>query len=880
MPETQKNIGQIHQGLNGLIKGSVATDIFSRVAFSTDAGIYQITPVCVVTPRDAEDVSAIVKYAAQQNIPIAARGAGSGFAGESLTDGIVIDTARYMNRIIGTEDNGRTVVCEPGVVLDDLNNYLAQFGRKIGPDPSSSNRAVISGVVANNATGAHSLEYGYIAEHILSIEIVLYDGSIVELKNAFDFSKAKSCLAEIGKKCAKLLTEKDQIINQAMPRTKRNHCGYNIVGICHDNKLDMAKMMAGSESTLGIFTKITLRSVDNPAAKGIVHFEFDSFEKMALAVPVIVGSGACACELMDKTLINIARQALPKYRDILPEDCHASLLVEHTGQGLDEVRAKLEKTDLAVGELASKRKQVLDLETQSRLWKMRKDAVPLLHRAKGQAHPIAFIEDVSVENTQLAEYLGALEDISVRHNIQIAFYGHAGDGQLHIRPYLDLSEPADITKMQQIANDVFELAWSLGGSISGEHADGLLRAAFIRKQYGDELYQVFKEIKNIFDPNGILNPGKIINDDPDVMIKNLRASLPVLNNRLKTNLFFRGDEFRSQIEQCSGDGVCLSTQLGSRMCPVYRATGDELSCSRAKANLLRAWITGTLSENDFESKDFKDILNRCINCKMCSVECPSCVDISKLIIEARAEYTRRLGLSPTEILLSHNRYLSMAACTFWPISNFIMQLGISRTLLEKIFDLDRRRAFPRFERGSFLSKARKYLAKAGPIENPIEKVAYFVDSYVNYNDHELGFAVIKFLRYNDIEVILPKQRPAPLPAISYGNLKTARKDLVYNVREFSAAAMEGYKIVCSEPSAALCLRDDLRLLIDNTAARLVSAGTFELMYYIKTLADEGKLKADIIHEANRVDNFGYHCPCHLKAMGVAGKTIPLLKKLA
>lgn len=856
--------------------GDVLVDIFNRVAYSTDASIYQIVPLCVVQPRNATDVAAIVKYAAANNIPLAGRGAGSGLAGEALTCGIVIDFTRHMNSILEVAPDGSSVTCQPGVVLDTLNARLAEYGTRIGPDPSSGNRAAIGGVVANNATGAHSLQYGYIAAHVEAVEVVLADSSIVEFTNGHDLDVPGAM--DIAKKVYDLLEENADVISNAQPETKRNRCGYNISDICDDNNnIDMAKLMAGSEGTLGLFTKIRLSTVAVPKYKALLQIDFDSYVDMAQAVVIAVDSGAVACELVDKNLIKMTLDAYPEYCDIFPNECVAQLIVEFTADSAEQVREKIDKCNLAIGILAIRRNVIFDVEMQGRIFKSRKDAVPLMNREKGRMHPIAFIEDISVPYAKLAEYVIGIEKLGPKYDLALTCYGHAGDGELHIRPYLDLYDPADVQKMRQITNDVFELAWSLGGTISGEHADGLLRAAFIEKQYGKEYYAVLRKVKEIFDPAGIMNPGKIINDDPDVMIKNLRAANLVLSERLDTNLLFSPDEFRFEIEQCNGDGVCISTQPGSRMCPVFRATGDELACSRGKANLLRAWITGLLEKGDLESPEFKKILSLCVNCKMCSVECPSGVDISKLIIEARAEYVKHKGLTRTEFILTHNRFLSILGSAFAPLSSFAMSLRPFKWLLEKTTGIDRRRAMPAFEHGSFLKKGRAYLDAQPPLKNPVDKVAYFVDSYAAYNDHELGFAVIKTLLHNNIEVVIPPQRPAPLPAIVYGDMKTAKKDLAYNIASLTDVIDKRYKIVCSEPSAALCLKDDLRFFIDSDAGRTVSANTYELMSYLNSLNASGLLKTSADAETR---SFAYHSPCHMCAMGLAGNSIELLNKLA
>ncbi len=867
---------QVAAELARISRADVFGDIFHRAAYSTDASIYQIIPLCVVAPKDSQDVAVVVKYAGENNIPLVARGAGSGVAGEALCSGIVLDMKRYMNRVIDVADDGSTITSQPGAVLDELNSVLAGFGKKIGPDPSSGNRATVGGSVANNATGAHSLKFGYIADYVIGIEAVLADGSIVEFKNDFDpADSGDGKVARFAEGCLTVLGENADLIAAAQPPTKRSHSGYNIANISSDGRIDMARLLAGSEGTLAVFTKITLRTVDIPPSRVLLQLEFDSLEKMARAVPLIADSGASACELMDRSLMQLAAEAFAQYRDVLPTSAAVVLLVEYTGSSEQQVKQKIQAASAMVSELALCTTAVFDIAKQDLMWQSRKDAVPLLYRTKSRKRPIPFIEDTSVENARLAEYITGLNDIARRYDVSMAYYGHAGDGGLHIRPYMDLATAEDVRKMQSIATEVFSLAWSLGGSMSGEHADGLVRAAFIKGQYGDDYYEVLRKIKNIFDPDGLLNPGKIINDDADVLVSNLRAQQGAVAEKLETNLLFRPDEFQLEVEQCSGCGLCLSKQNDLRMCPVYRALGDELASSRAKANLIRFWLTGQLSEDDFESDRLKEILDLCINCKACSVQCPSGVDISKLVFEARAEYARRKGLSRAAFALSRNRLLSMLGSIFWPVSNFVMALPPFKWFLEKTVGLDRTRTLPRFEFGQFLTKGRKYLRSAGPVKNPVDKVVYFVDTFVNFNDHALGFAVLKVLRHNDIEVILPPQRPAPLPAMAYGDAKTARKDLEYNIAHLAGPVREGYKIVCSEPSAALCLKQEMRHFVAGEDAELISENTFELSSYLLGLREQNKLKP-ATKQITR--EFIYHLPCHLCALGEGIPSVKLLQE--
>ena len=857
------------------MRGDVFEDIIHRVAYSTDASIYRVVPQCVVAPRDVRDIVAVVKCAADHGVPVAARGAGSGVAGESLGSGIVLDMTRYMTQIVSIDDDGKRVTCEPGIVLDDLNKRLAEFGRKIGPDPSSANRATVGGCVANNATGAHSLQYGHIADYVENIEAVLSDGRVGEFANAVDVEQLPDDRAgTLAKQCWSLLTGHRSVIDRAIPATQRNRSGYNIAAVCHGSEIDMGRLLAGSEGTLAIFTRMTLRTVPLPPAKGLLQLEFNSLEGMARAVPVIVGTGPTACELMDKTLIDLAFDQLPQYRDILPAGAAAVLLVEHVGESETEVREKIEATDLAVGKQAAGRTIILDPDAQARVWKSRKDAGPLLYRKRSRKHPAEFMEDVSVDHRRLADYIRGLKKIEKKYGMTMSFFGHAGDGELHLRPYLDLGDPHDRETMRAIAEDVFSLAWSLGGSISGEHADGLIRAAYVRRQYGDAYYDVLKRVKALFDPAGLMNPGKILNDDPDVMFKHLRRAHHVQAERVASELHFEDGELELELEQCYGCGLCLSRDPATRMCPVFRAMGEETASSRAKANLLNYWATGQLDEADFESPEFRKFLDLCVNCKMCRQQCPSGVDVSTLMATARAEYIKRKGRRRTEFVLGHNRYLSKLGSVFSPVSNVFMAMPPSKWMLEKVVGIDRRRSMPAFGRGSFLKAGRKYIAAHEPLAEPADRVAYFVDAYATYNDHELGYAVLDVLRHNGVEVILSDQRPAPLPAIVYGDVKTARRDLAYSVKHLAEAVRRGYKIVCSEPSAALCLIEEMRHYVTGEDAERVSKHTYELMNYLSALRRQGQLKGPAKPIA---DPFVYHLPCHLCAVGDETVTLRLLQ---
>ncbi len=861
-----------------MVAGDVFTDPIHTVAYSTDAGIYQIIPQCVVCPANAEDVAVIVKFAKSQNIPIAPRGAASGLAGESLCAGIVLDMSRYMSRLISIDNEAEFVTCQPGLVLDELNEHLRKFGRKIGPDPSSGNRATIGGCIANNATGAHSPAYGYMADHLHSVQAVLADGSKVRLTNNMSPEDIDNDFLEsAARQIISLLSENEKTIADALPKTSRNRSGYNIADVCHNGRLDLARLLCGCEGTLAIFTEITLRTVAIPPFSAQLQLEFDSYGNMAGAVPLLIENNAAACELMDNSLISLASASMPQYRDILPADALTVLWAEFNAENEDALHNALQQAAKATASLAVKSKSIFDHAVQQRISKARKDAVPLLYRKSGTARPVPFIEDVSVENINLDKYIAGLEQIRRRYNIEMAYYGHAGDGELHIRPYLDLSQPSDVQKMLDIANDVFTLAWSLGGSISGEHADGLVRAAFIRRQYGDQFYELLRKTKQILDPNNLLNPGKIINDDPEIMTKNLRDAYTVNADRLSSDAFSSDDELKEELRKCNGCGLCLSDVNDLRMCPVHHALKDELSASRAKSNLIRAWAAGQIDEKTFHSRQFKKILDLCVNCKACSLECPSGVDVSKLVVAARTRYRQKKMPTLAEFLLSRNRYLSILMSKI-PLAERISRWKASSLAMDKIIGLDKRRQLPAFDKGSFTKAGRKYLHSLPTLTDPADKVAYFVDTFANYNDHEIGFKVIDILHHNNIDVVIPDQRPVPMPAMVYGNSKTATRDLKYNLKSLLKAIADGCKIICSEPSAALALKTELQDYIRTDEAALIAENTFEFVSYLNILRTAGKLKPAVQNPAGK---FLYHPPCHSLAISDGNcPTVELLRQLA
>lgn len=876
------NSKQIAESLTECVEGQVRADKLSIALYSTDASIYQIEPLCVVLPANEQDIANVVSFAAREGISVIPRGGGTGLAGEAIGRGVVIDMSHFMNRLIKIDAEANEVTVQPGMVLAELNQELAGIGKQIGPDPSSDAYATIGGTIGNNATGAHSLKYGYMGHHLRRARAIAANGEVVEIGRYSLNAKPTGQVGIWASEVRELLSANAEPLAKARPKPERNGSGYNVYPVLENGQVHLVELLAGSEGTLAVITEATLGIVDLPPVKVLLQVNFASLGNMARAVPHILTQQPAACELMDETLLKMARQAYPQYRDVLPDGVAASLLVEFDGCNSGEVQEKLRLAKLMVKQLPNKAqsigtKEIVSSDLQARVWAARKAAVPLLNRQKGGAMPIPVIEDVAVAPEQLAQYLEKLQEITDRHNTPMAYYAHAGHGELHTRPYLDLHKSDQVDKLRAIAEDVFELAWSLGGTISGEHGEGLVRVSFIKKQYGDEVYDVFRKVKGIFDPKNVFNPGKIINDDPDIMVKNLRLANPAINADWQTNLNFKDDELRVEIEQCSGDGLCRSKSSLLTMCPIYRVLGDERASPRGKNNLMRHWLSGKLDRDILQSKEFKEVTDLCINCKMCSLECPSLVNTAKLMLEARVEYVKHHGLSKAQIALTNSEFMSRMGSTFAPVANVFLQALWFRRVMEFVLGLDRRRPMPLFDWGSNVKKLQRYVHKLPAIDTPLDKVAYFVDLYACFNDHQLGRAVVDILRHNNIEVAIPKQIGVSMPAITYGALGIARKAIKYNVAHLAKAIRNGYKVVCSEPTAALCLKEEYLDVVDSEDAKLVAENSYELTDYLCSLHRQGDLRTDFQRLQLKL---AYHKPCHYKAMEIEGGTTLLLGLIA
>ncbi len=874
---------RIRDDLRGVVKGELLFDDLSRTLYSTDASIFRVEPLGVVVPRDEEDVQALVRYAGEHQLPLIARGAGSGMAGESLGAGLVVDLSRHFRAVLDT--GADTVRVQPGVVHRDLNARLARRGRRFAPDPASGAQCTVGGMLATNASGARALRHGYTRDHVVSLRAVLDSGDAVEAGRAPRWPAADAVpgrLEDVVTSTVTLLEQNADLVRRCRPRTPFNRCGYLLHDVLADDNLDLARLLVGSEGTLAVFTEATLRTVPLPGGRALVLLGFGRLDAALRAARAALPDGPASCELIDRRLLSLAPRGAGAS---VPAGAEAVLLVEFEADTPREACARAH--DLADrlrhGErLAPHAHVACESEEIERLWSLREAALPSLYGLRGGAKPLAFVEDVGVPPEELPAFLHRLQEVLQRHETTASFRVHAGSGQVHARPFLDPRRPEDTARLWAIADEVYSLALDLGGTISSQHGTGLARTPWVARQYGP-LYAVFRELKSIFDPRHLFNPGKIVGPAPGAPAWPLRGQedretrrqgdkeksgepvslSPGLLVSLSPALRWQPGEAEEECRSCNGCGQCRTEAPERRMCPVFRATHAEAASPRAKANLLR----DLLEKGDaaaLSADAVREVADLCVNCKMCARECPARVNVPKLMLEAKAQNTAVHGLRRSDAALARAESFAWLGSALAPLVNAALGSRSVRWWLERLFGVSRRRRLPPFAARTFLRRARRR-GWTVPPGGRRPRVAYFVDVFANYNDPTIAEAVVEVLHHNGVEVYVPPgQVGCGMAPLAYGDVETAREAVEHNLNLLAEPAREGYPILCAEPTAAYMLRHDALDLLDGDDARLVAGRVVEFTAFLADLHAHGRLRTDF----RRLDfSVGHHVPCHLKALG-------------
>ncbi|MFI7706751.1 FAD-binding and (Fe-S)-binding domain-containing protein [Nonomuraea sp. NPDC049480] len=829
-----------------LIGGDVRDDPYTRHLYSSDASMYAIEPIAVAFPRDAGDVQALVAACGELGVPVLPRGAGTSLAGQTVGAAVIVDFSRHMNRIL--EIDGRTARVQPGVVQDQLNRAARGHGLMFGPDTSTSNRATIGGMIGNNSAGSHSVRYGSTVDHVESLRVVLADATTPDL--ATD--------ARLGPAVAEVLAGLDLT---GFPRFWRHSGGYRLDLAAEG---DLTKLIAGSEGTLAVVTEATVALVERPLAKAIAVGHFTSTLAAIAATADALAFGAASVELIDKAILDLSRQRVDYagLGGILEGDPEALLFVEFFGDTPAEVADRVDKlaaTWKANGHGYHTLRATAERD-QAAVLKVRKAGLGLLMASSvGSRRPLAFVEDTAVPPDRLLPYVEEFARILDGHGLKAGFYGHCSVGCLHVRPFVDLRAPGEIGRMRTVAEEIAELAARHGGVNSSEHGDGLARSEFNRRLFGDEIYEAMRRIKRIFDPHGLLNPGKIVDAPP--MTDHLRDPAMPEPRPLHTTLNF-ADGMHAAADRCMNVGVCRKDDTGV-MCPSYMATREEEHSTRGRANALVKALSSADPRQAMGGDRLHGILDLCLECKACQSECPLGVDMAALKSEFLHQYQQRHGVPPRARLFGAIRTLNRLGSATAPLSNWLA--GPLRGPL----GLSRRRPLPRFRRDNLL----RWFARR-PTAAGTKEVILLADSFTTYTEPGVGQDAVELLERAGYRVHLAAEGCCGRSSISKGLLDRAR-----SMAEAMVGRLAGSDapIVGLEPSCLLTLKDEYRALLPGDPRVAAVAARARLVPELLAEAiDDGSL---VLGDALSGRRILLHGHCHEKAVVGTGATRALLSRI-
>ena len=878
-------MNQLEQLLTQQVEGEVRFDDYSRALYSTDASLYQINPVGVVIPRTKADVQRTVQICYENDVPILPRGGGTSLAGQTVGQAVIIDFSKYMNQIIEVNVAEHWARVEPGIVLDELNSQLKPYGLMYAPDVATSSRANVGGTIGNNSAGSHSVIYGKTIDHVMELELILSNGESILAKamtpDQVERKKTEHTLeAKIYRKVCQITHDYQDLIRQRFPRILRRVAGYNLDEFVinagskevtpyrrddgsDQNLFNLSKIIVGSEGTLATVTesKINLVPIPKMTALNVIHFE-TLVESMEAVAPILECKPT-AIELIDDTIINMTKgsAAFSKASDFIKKNAKgngpgAILAVEFYGESPQELISQLdniEKKMISKG-LGYAFVRCITQEEKSNVWETRKAGLGLLMGMTGDRKPVGFVEDAAVRIEDLPEYVRRFSDIIAAHDTTAAYYAHASVGLLHNRPVINLKSESDIQKMHSIAKQVKDLLIDLDGAMSGEHGDGLVRSEWIQSMFGSEMYQIFRQLKQTFDPTGIMNPGKIVDGPP--MTENLRFGNNYNTIKIDTYFDFSNQGgFNRAIEMCNGVAACRKTLTGT-MCPSYIGTREEIHSTRGRANALRHVISGSLPQEHFKSKELYEVLDLCLECKACKSECPSHVDMAKIKYEFLAQYHDQHGLPVRNRLFGHIDSLSDIGSKMAPFSNWLMNSSVSKWMMDKFFGIDRRRSLPNFAEETFVQWFKAQPSRT--LENR-QQVVFFYDTFTNYNYPNVGQSVVKVLESAGFDVILPPKRCCGRPMISKGMLNEAIQNARHNISWLLPYAQQGLPIVGCEPSCISALTDDYVELLPGDDSRLVAEHTLMIEEFL--LKEKERLRFSDLDQ-----NILLHGHCHQKAL--------------
>jgi FAD/FMN-containing dehydrogenase/Fe-S oxidoreductase len=864
---------ELEKQLAVVVEGELRFDRLSRVLYSTDASMYQIEPLGVFLPKSREDVIAALKVANALGVAVIPRGGGTGLAGQTVGKALIIDFSKYLNQVIELNVEERWVRVQPGVVLDELNHVLKPHGLHFAPDVATSSRANVGGMISNNSAGAHSVKYGKTIDHVLELEVALSDGTVcrwgeMDAAEVGTRVEQKNLEGQIFREVVRLaLTHRDEI-EKRYPKILRRVGGYNLDAFVEGKPFNMSRMVVGSEGTLAavLEAKVNLEPLPKASALGVIQFEglVDSMR----AVAPILETDPAAVELIDKMILDQTKGSLElsKQRSWVEGDPHAVLVVEYYGETLEEIAPRLDSLEelMKAEGLGYGFHRATNAEEQNNVWNVRKAGLGLLMGIVGDAKPVAFVEDAAVSPELLPDYIEEFERIVRSHNTIAGYYAHASVGLLHIRPVVNLKSPDGVAQMRSIAEDVSDLVLKYGGSMSGEHGDGLVRSCWNEKMFGSRLYGAFREVKRAFDPNGMMNPGKIV--DAPMMTENLRIGPLYHAEEPQTHFDFSSQGgFSRAIEMCNGVGQCRKKLVGT-MCPSYMATLDEADTTRGRANALRAAISGDL-EDGLTDEAVYEALDLCLECKACKSECPSNVDMAKLKYEFIAHYYEKHGRPLRAWLFGNIETVNRLGCLFAPLSNWLANAAPSKAIMNAI-GISPHRTLPPFAGRTF----ERWFSRRHGLQSD-KKIVMFADTYLNYNYPVIGESATEIFEAAGYEVVLADKRCCGRPMLTGGMMAEVKANATYNVDRLYEYVRDGYEIVGFEPSCVSMLTDDYLDLIPGEETRAVGEHSHTFESFLSKLNTDGLLELSFTNAEKTILVHGH---CHQKALYGMGASLDVL----
>jgi len=855
------------QRLRRELDGEVLFDAFSRGRYSTDASIYQIEPIGVVVPRGPEDVVRTIQIARDAGVPVLPRGGGTSQCGQTVGEALVVDVSKHLNRVLDFDAEARRVTVQPGLVLDRLNAFLKPHDLMFPVDVSTSSRATLGGMAGNNSCGARSIRYGTMRANVRAIDGILADGSRARFA---ELSAEDGTETELVTRLLALGRREADEIAARFPKLQRRVGGYNIDALTGNTPINLAHLLVGSEGTLAFSTTIELDLQPVPAHKVLGVCHFPTFYQAMDATRHIIALAPAAIELVDRTMIDLARD-IPLFRATVerfvrgaPE---ALLLVEFAGDDHDRQLSGLARLDDLLGSLGFPNSVVEAVEPafQSAIWEVRKAGLNIMMSMKGDGKPISFIEDCAVPLDDLADYTDRLTQVFHKHGVTGTWYAHASEGCLHVRPVLNLKLEADAIKMRAIAEEAFAMVREYKGSHSGEHGDGLVRSEFHEPMFGARMVRNFEEVKAAFDPNGLFNPGKIVRP-PKMDDRSLFRFKPgYATEEIDTGLdwsAWRG--FAGAVEMCNNNGACRKFDAGV-MCPSFRITGDERHLTRGRANALRLALSGQLGPDALTSEAMADAMSLCVSCKGCKRECPTGVDMARMKIEVLHQRAQRHGQTLRDRLIANlPRYAPYLARLSW-LANLRDRLPGAAALTEKLLGLTAKRPLPAWRADPFRADA----AALGPEDGP--EVVLLPDTFNRYFEPDNLHAALEVLVAGGyrVHLVAPADGGRPLCCgrtyLSVGQVAAARAEARRVLDALAPYVARGVPVIGLEPSCLFTLRDEFAALLPGPTTEALATRALLFEEFLAAEQAAGRLKLEFApRDGQRALLHGH---CHQKAFG-------------